>query len=218
MQWVKQSASKLEWAKLPLAYTTHILFHVISTYIQEFSESSTKWKWSFEALEIKARYLNSFYCPATAFPVSPEPTSNGFLFGIFLTVYSEHKLSAAHLQNPCLFEEPSHSNPKSRIHSISTTSAHLLSWVCVQGFAVGATGVVPQGSCPQVWQSHCQSPPRCTWPRPSSATDSGSTSGIMYLGAGKNCTTAARERSEDIWDHCGYRKLLCRGSSSRTCS
>lgn len=55
----------------------------------------------------------------------------------FLTIYSEHKLSAVHLQNPCSFEEPSHSNPTSRIHRIPTTSAHLLSWVCMQGLGGG---------------------------------------------------------------------------------
>lgn len=55
----------------------------------------------------------------------------------FLTIFSESKLSVAHLQNTCSFEEPSHSNPKSRIHSISTTSPHLLPWVCVQGFVSG---------------------------------------------------------------------------------
>lgn len=45
----------------------------------------------------------------------------------FLTIYSELKLSAVHLQNPCSFCEPCllTSNPKSRIRSISTTSAHL---------------------------------------------------------------------------------------------
>lgn len=173
MQWVKQSASKLEWAKLPLAYTTHILFGVISTYIQEFSESSTKWKRSFEALEIKAVYLDSFYILLQHFLFLQSQHLMVSFSEYFLTIYSEQKLSTVHLQNPCSFEEPSHSNPKSRIHRISTTSAHLLSWVYVQGFGSGGL----QGwflqeaaeSFPHVWQSQCQPAPRwiCCWPRPS---------------------------------------------------
>lgn len=47
----------------------------------------------------------------------------------FLTIYSEQKLSAVHLQNPCSFEEPSHSNPKT---GSTAHPQHLLT--CCLGF------------------------------------------------------------------------------------
>lgn len=166
MQWVKQSASKLEWAKLPLAYTAHILFHVISTYIQEFSESSTKWKWSFEALEIKARYLNSFYCPATAFPVSPEPTSNGFLFGIFFDCILRTQVISSSSSKPLLIwgalsQQPQKQDPQ-HIHNICSAAVlGLCAGFCSGGYRGGSSGKLLEAAptCDRAIASRLQDAP-----------------------------------------------------------
>lgn len=186
MQWVKQSASKLEWAKLPLAYTTHILFHVISTYT--FRSSQSHQQNGNEALKLWRSKQDSWIHSTSLLQhflfLQSQHLMVSFL-EYFLTIYSEHKLSAVHLQNSCSFEEPSHSNPKSKIHSTSTTSAHLLSWVCVQGF--GGRGL--QGWL--LWEAAGSSPPCVTEAGPiSSKMD-------LLLAKAKQC----HWQWQHLWDY-----------------
>lgn len=65
------------------------------------------------ALKIKATYLDSCYYPTTAFPVSPEPMSNSFLFGIFFDYVLRTQAISGSSSKPLLILEAfSQQSPK----------------------------------------------------------------------------------------------------------